>query len=748
MKLSFHLLLCHLLLFSVTAVARPPVTAHNLLPAGSVINIDIQTLGDATSTRLRYVVPQPKPVVVVPRTTDFVTGKLFDGLEIGRRGENRLTVRVWNNKTYVSENLPRGQILIRGPNLLLERSVTTAYARRIGEFAGGTTNWGGLGEPAGVVPPRNYRRKTFPDGAVYYELLTANVTPVTPPKPPVPLLSRSKPLSKLSERPFGYNRLSVKHPPYQDDWKYKQHTIAVVNAPGFPNETPDLLRRSGHNWFIADWFYGQHKGPWGWPKSTDKLYYEQTGAAWDPYRSPFGALSTDMTTIGRNLNRRLGGWNSVPENGKIDGVPTIKEVHFNIEYPWFNEDIWRSWSKQERNTQFINYSNNNRLETFQEVYNRGGWQAIDRALHQKWRNVIALSVQIINRHSKPARAFYGDWFGVAPWHDLVHWNQSYPPSDLLKADVNNSSLFPEANERANAGRLDLDGVVYDLGVNMRENERISNIYNYEWGVTMTRNDFNEYYALRGNNHDIRQWQSKMKPDLYRPYTRAFHTQLSKYIIKQKGWDGYRLYWQTENIYESKIFIEGGGEEGAWVSWTLDAQKPLRPVKLPLHAEVAKEITFHARMHLNGLMVWDSERRQNLPAGIVENAGVNAHQTGREGFQIALDEINQHDVFGPDTERHLGDVKVMNVENGAWVSGDASQYLFANGKRNGKPYKPVPLVSSVYRPSTGIELFSVYAVHDSRTAQSTVRFISPVDGAELTTTATGWGPTLYVRKIAR
>lgn len=745
------------------ALLRSPVSLRDSLPAGTRITLDIAIPSDPTSNKINYVVPAPpKPVIIDPLTV-----KLTDGLVVGSRGSNQLILRAWNGKVYLSEVLSGGQILVRGPNLLNEKGVVTAYKSRMSELSGGTTTYGGLTEPAGVVAPSGYVRRTFSDGAVYYEVGTAPTPPpvVTPPPTPTPdpgpdtkppvkpgTLQRSRTRSKLSDLPWGYNRLQVVHAPNQDNWVYKSMTVAVQNAPGFPSETPDLLRAHGHTQFTTDWFYGQTSGPFGLPKKSDQLFYEVSGGAFDPYRSVYGALTADMTTIGENIDRRIGQWNTADANGLIDGVGTVKQVHFNIEYAWFHENgsgnienYWQGFTPAMRQTRFVNYANDRKVESFQEAYNRGGVGAIDAALHQKWRNVVLLSNQIINRHSKPARAYMGDWFGLVNFYNLANWNQPYSASDLLTSDVNDSGRFSEANESANAGELLLHGHErYNVTGNLRKEAGIAHCYNYEWGVSMTAADYDEYSRLRGA-HDIRQWQDKMRPNLYRPYDRAFHAQLTQVVKEKKGWNDLAVYWQTEPIYEQSIFVEGRGEEGAWVSWTLDAQPPFAPCKLPLHAEVCDDIVYNARMHLQGLLVWDSQRRQNMPAGQSEHSHPWLHQTGREGLQRAYDEINQYDAFGPDTRRYNGNIAILNAQTGQYVSGDASKLLLANGKQNGKPFKPVPLVTGVYRPSTGIELYSIYAVHQGRYDQTEVKFKSPVDGAELTATAVGWGPVLYVRQ---
>ena len=731
------------------------------LPAGTRINIVIQQPGDPTTTNITYVVPAPPVVVVPPKPIDPQTTKLFDGLQIGLREGNKLSVRLWNSKPYLSETLSGGQILVRGPNLLLEKNVISAYKSRVGDFAGGATAWGGLTEPAGVVAPSGYVRRTFSDGAVYYIVgVDAQPGPVVPdvPKPdvvvpakpaPSSALLRSTTPSKLSDQPFGYNRLQVKHPPYQDGWVYKSEEIALQNAPGFPNETPDLLREHGHNVFNALWFFGSAQRDFGLPKKTDKLYFEVGGASFNPYRTVWSVLSNDLQTIGESISRTLPQWNTTESNGLIDGVGTVKECHLNLEYAWFGEtgtgeNRWQGWSDQMRQSRFVNYDNNGQVETFQQVYDRGGVNAINRALHQKWRNITGLAIAIINRHSAPMRAYYGDFWGIAPIPSIRNWEGNYRLSELFTSDVNDGGKFGEANETLNAGRVVLNGHdAYDISGNLRRFAGISNAYNYEWAVKMKGADYDQFINLRGPGHDIRKWQDKMVPDLYRPYDRALHAQLTEYVKLKKGWPDYKVYWFTEPIYESSIYVEGRGEVGAWVGWTLDAQKPFDACKIPLHAEVCDDIVFNARMRLDGLTVWGGYKRQKLPEGKSENVHPWLHQTGHEGFQRALDEINQYDAFGPDTKRYF-EVPTLNAVTGQYVTADASTLLLANGKREGKPHKPVPLVSLVHRPSTGVELYSVYAVHEGRYDTSEVKFRSPVDGAELTATAVGWGPVLYVR----
>lgn len=688
---------------------------------------------------------------------------------------------------------PVERFMARGSNVVRDYGGVKLTVNPLPPITGATSGNYGLDEPGGFedIRPDGFARKYFKDNSRYFERSTDSDqmppngglpptgrgpvnSPVSgtpaPVRPTAPLrtgpdnkqpaatgprgeLTESGHPSAMSDAPYGYDRQQVEHPAYEDDWDLKSSGIALANAPGFPDETPDLLRKHGHNTFITDWFYGgEGRAPWGLPKATDRLFFEVTGNCWNPYRTAFDVLTTDLQTLGKSYRQTLPQWNSVPENGLIDGVATVRECHFNPEYAWLGENgngdrgnFYGQWSEDMRNRSIINYAEGGKTETLRTIYERGGVDAINQALHQKWRNIVGLSIQIINRHGNGIRAYYGDWKGIAPLHSIVDFSGNYNLSDLFSSDVNDGSRFSEANEQMNGGlvRLD-DNESYDLTGNLRRLAGRSHAYDYEWNLSMQAKDYEAMMAERGRG-DIRVWQDKMVPGIYRPYNMALHAQLTDYVRRGKGWDDYRVYWQTEPIYEHNIVVSDGREDGAWAGFTLDAQQPFAPCKLPLHEEVAAGLVYNARMHLNGLFMWESYRRQNLLTGRSENTHPLLHQTGREGLQRALDTINQHRAFGPDTIRLNGNVPIWNETKKEWLAGDASQLLLRNGKgQDGKPARPIPLVNGVFRPSTGLEVYQVYFPHQNRHDQTAVRFKSAVDGKELNAVATGWGPTLWTR----
>jgi hypothetical protein len=725
--------------------------------------------------------PGPPPVVIIaPEPTPTVTRVL-----VAKRSGHDLVLAKLGDATWLLEpvQLPSGNdaFLARGKNLLANPDIQLLAPVDLAIIAGESTANYGLDEPASFPGLPGYRFDRYEDGAKYWEksdrpdlvnynqYLAAKGIPPAPhvvvrPAPlPFPIavsegsddLSESSTPSVLSDMPFGYDRMQVEHPEYEDGWQMKMGSIAQVNAPGFPNETPELLQRHGINEFDATFFYGSDGlAPWGLPKKEDKLFFEAGGGIWDPYRDPFSVLATDMQTIGNNLSGRMPGWNSVKENGLIDGVPTVKECHFNTEYAWLQDapppkaepgtydpkNFWATWTDQQRNQRIVNYAQGGREETLQEIYNRGGVDELNAALHQKWANIHGLSILMINRISG-IRAYVGDGAGIAPMHYL----QYYPgnASDLLSADVNDASRFQDANQNLNGGKLTIAGQVYDLTGNLKQIAGKSHCYHYEWAVEISAEDREKVLSGQGGT-DIRVWHTKMRPELYRPYDKAFHAQLTNYVENKKGWV-HPVLWQTEVNYENAFLVDGQEIAGDWLGWTIN-QPGWIPSKVPLHPEVCNSIVYNARMNLQGLYLWEAFRRQNLPIGKSEHTHPTLHQTAREGLQRALDEINQHRVFGPDTVNMWDTIRIRNEARKEWFAGDASQLLLRNGRNSaGKPANPIPLVTGVYRPSTRTELYSVYYPHPGRYDQSLAHFKSPIDGKELTARATGWGPTLWTRQ---
>jgi hypothetical protein len=216
------------------------------------------------------------------------------------------------------------------------------------------------------------------------------------------------------------------------------------------------------------------------------------------------------------------------------------------------------------------------------------------------------------------------------------------------------------------------------------------------------------------------------------------------VETKKGWV-HPTIWQTEANYENAYLVDGQEIPGNWLGWTLNSP-PFLPPKVPLHPEVYNSIIYNARMNLQGAYLWGSARRQNLPAGKSEHTHPTVHQTAREGLQRALDEVNQHRAFGPDTVNLWDTIRIWNQDRKEWFAGDASQLLLRNGRdAAGNPASPIPLVQDVFRPSTGIELYAVYVPHWERTGQTIMRFKSALDGKELAARAPGWGPTLWTRQ---
>ncbi|GAB3761285.1 hypothetical protein [Spirosoma pomorum] len=720
----------------------------------------------------------PPPVVIIaPEPTPTVLRVLV----ASRAGHDLVLAQLTPGDPWLIEpvQLPSGNdaFLVRAKNLLANPDIKLLAPVDLAKIAGESSDNYGLDEPASFPGLPGYRFDQFyPDKAKYWEksdrpnmvdytaqALAAGVAPAPlPPLRPEPLpsplndpelvgrLMESRTASVLSDVPFGYDRLQIIHPPYEDGWQMMMGEIGMRNAPGFPNETPDLLRRHGNNFMDAMFYYGGSRAPWGLPKKDEALFFEVTGACWDPYRAVADVLLTGLETIGNSLVKTLPAWNSVEENGLIDGIPTIKQCHFNIEYHWLLEqpykganpaNIWQLWTDEQKNRPFFNY-HSSQLESAQIIYNRGGIGLLNEALHQKWRNIAALSIQIINRSSN-MQAYFGDGPGIAPMHYIKSFGGDYTLSDLLSSNVNDASRFMDANQYANAGKIEVGGQVYNVTGNLKAMGGKSHCYHYEWGVNISAQDRELVLSGQGPR-DIRIWHDRMQPELYRPYDKAFHAQLTNYVETKKGWV-HPVIWQTESNYENCYFVDGQEIPGNWLGWT-ENQPPFLPCKVPLHPEVCNSIIYNARMNLQGAYLWGSARRQDLPAGVSEHTNPTVHQTAREGLQRALDEVNQHRAFGPDTINLWDTIKIWNEVKKEWFAGDASQLLLRNGRNAaGQPASPIPLVQGVYRPSEKLELYSVYVPHLKRQDTSMVRFISPINGRELTARATGWGPTLWTRQ---
>lgn len=560
---------------------------------------------------------------------------------------------------------------------------------------------------------------------------------------------------KFSERPNDIDRLQVPVlPAYQDGWMMRQHEIVVKRTEGGKPETPAELRARGHNWFSALWFYGdQGQEAYGLPKKTDNLFFEYGGAYFHPYTpDPLLTLVHSLQTIAENTLHKLSQWNSVPENGLIDGVPTVKDGYFNLEYPWIDEAMYQKWPESQKGLEYFNAAIG-RTETIRETYQRGGYGALLAAQHQKWRNIVMLSVMHLNQTCGGMKAYYGDGVGIAPWRSLKNWSLDYSPQDLLNADVNDGRYFEEANETANGGVISLTvnghQRTYDVSGNLRALTQRSNVYVYEPYVFMSGKDYAEYMNLTPNSpaskKSIDAWYGRMRTDLTRPYDIAYHALLTQIVARKKGWDDYKAVWFTEPIFEFEILIDDENwrtANGSWVSWTLNDQ-PRNPVKIPVHPEISKTLTILARFHYPGKMMWGAPTRLNFATLHGGNLHPDIHYRSREAEAATLWELGQFNetVFRADKRQHLGDIAIVNPETDKYVTGTPDVLLRANNNVN----KPVPLVTGVDSPSTFWELYQVYYPHQGRDDRSVVSWKSPVDGAELSGEAIGWGSTLYARQ---
>ncbi|UHG93283.1 putative Ig domain-containing protein [Spirosoma oryzicola] len=738
------------------ATVRPTLSFRSQsdsLPAGTRISFEIAVPGDPTPTKFSYVVPAPadKPTpspVVVPDKNSLSVAQVISGqsARVGEPFSFVIPVGTFSgNVTGVDvSDLPAG-LRYDSKTRTISGTPTKADKRTVTVTASDGTR---------IVQTSfslSFSAKDVPiiDTPIPDDKQSTGV-PTIPPIPVSGLAQRYPVAFNFSSSPNRINRMQAPlSPEYRDGWKMKQTEI-VTGGNGGIIETPDELRKRGQNWFNACWFYCRDDRPYGLPKSTDNLFYEYTGNYWGPYhQNAYLAVVTDLTKIGNDCILRLAGWNSVPENGLIDGVATVKEAHFNIEYNWFLPSDWEKLNGDQRNVRYFNYAIN-QTESLQETYNRGGIEAIVSAQHQKFRNIIALSVLYLNRNNNGMKAFYGDFWGLSRYHDLANWNEPVSATELLTRDVNDHGLFPYANEEANAGTISLNnGQSFYVSGNLNAMQMRRNCYNYEWNVFMSYKDFQDYFAVTkdapAEQKDIRKWHSKMRPNLTRPYDMAYHILLDKTIAAKKGWSDYKEYWQNEHIYEHQIIVpDWPGEpwkaaQGAWVPWTLyDGNTANSPTKIPLHPEVQTNLVFLSRMHYDGKFTWGNGCCSRLnPDGMYgENLNGSVHSVSREAEQSALSEINQYNetVFTADKRQHIGDIPVL-TPSGQYVTGDPSVLLRANA----------PLVTGVDSPSTGWELYYIYYPNQSRDGQTTVRWKSPVDGAELSGVATGWGGTLYARK---
>lgn len=734
-------------------LATPSLLARSVpadtLPAGTKISLQIQLPGETQTTRITYTIPAPADVVTpIPETPKPDNSQLVvvRSIETQTAVVNQPYLFSVPESTYNTSpssvdvsDLPPGlrwnsqTRTISGTPTLTDIRTITVSASKDGRLV--QTKFildvvdRSTGAPVNPKPDRDDN-------------------PVNPPAPTAYAERKTVPFV-FSSKPNVINRIQAQTvAPYQDGWRMKTSDIVVAGNDGTV-ETPDELRKRGHSDFNALWFYGDEGMPsWGLPKSTDRLFYEYTGNFWGPWhQDAYLSLVDDFDKIVNTSLSKMPAWNTSPANGLIDGVPTVKLGHFNIEYNWFEQNVWDKLSQDQRNITYYNYAIGRR-ESLQETYNRGGIEAVKQAQHQKWRNIIAISVMYLDRNNPGMKHFYGDMHGLTVFKSLTGWNHPLSPTDFLTADVNNAGLYPEANETANHGLITLwNGQVYNVSGNLNLINGHRHTYHYEWEFFMKRKDYEEYFSITKDaptdKKDIRQWYDKFYPNLARPYELVYHI-LSNWSIEQrKGWAHMPLEFQTEPIFEQYIRDKDNYQvlNGSWVPWTLNAQNQ-RPTKVPVHPEISEYITIYSRLHYDGKFMWGLGccSRINPAEGKGDNVNPNVHQVAREAEQLALTELGQYNttVFTADKRQHIGDVPIWNQATGQYVTGNPDQLLKAKGG-------PMPLVTAVDSPSTGWELYAVYFPHAERNQETTVRWKSPVDGAELSGNAHGWSVRLYARK---
>ncbi|GAB3973810.1 hypothetical protein GCM10028806_28450 [Spirosoma terrae] len=734
-------------------LATPSLLARSVpadtLPAGTKISLQIQLPGETQTTRITYTVPAPADVVTpipeIPKPdnsvfyvvrsietqTAVVNQPYTFSVPESTYNTSPSSVDVsdlppglrWNSQTRTISGTPT-QTDIRTITVSASKDGKLVQTKFILDVVDRST-----GAPVKPQPDRDDNTVPPPAPTAYAERKT------------VPFV--------FSSKPNVINRMQAQTiPDYQDGWRMKTSDIVVGGNDG-KVETPDELRKRGHSDFNALWFYGDEGMPsWGLPKSTDRLFYEYTGNFWGPWhQTAYLSVIDDFDKIVNTTLSRMPAWNTSTQNGLIDGVPTVKLGHFNIEYNWFLQSDWDKLSQDQRNVQYWNYALNRR-ESLQDTYNRGGIDAIQQAQHQKWRNIIAISVMYLDRNNPGMKHFYGDMHGLTVFKSLTGWNHPLSPTDFLTADVNNAGLYPEANETANHGLITLwNGQVYNVSGNLNLINGHRHTYHYEWEFFMKRKDYEEYFSITkdspADKKDIRQWYDKFYPNLARPYELVYHI-LSNWSIEQrKGWAHMPLEFQTEPIFEQFIRDKDNYQvlNGSWVPWTLNAQNQ-RPTKVPVHPEISEYITIYSRMHYDGKFMWGLGccSRINPAEGQGDNVNPNVHQVAREAEQLALTELGQYNntVFLADKRQHIGDIPIYNPNTKQYVTGNPDQLLKAAGG-------PVPLVTAVDSPSSGWELYAVYFPHAERNQESTVRWKSPIDGAELSGNAHGWSVRLYARK---
>lgn len=752
MKARFLNSLAGLFLF---LLATPSLLARSMpvdtLPAGTKINLEIQLPGESQVTRINYTIPAPAPVIIDPAPKPDEPKPDNSVLSVVQPiGSQTATLNLDYSFTIPAStyntNPSSVDVSDLPPGLRYNSQTRTIY-----------------GVPT-QADTRTIRVSAVKDDKLVQTTFTLSVAtsgapvkpapdrdgnPVQPPAPTAYAERKTVPFV-YSSKPNRIDRMQAQTVPgYQDGWRMKTSDIIVAGNDGI-TETPDKLRERGHSDFNALWFYGDEgQASWGLPKSTDRLFYEYTGNVWGPWhQQAYLSVVDDFETIVNTSLARMPIWNTHAGNGLIDGVPTVKLGHFNVEYNWFEQRDWDKLNQDQRNVQFFNYATNRR-ENLQETYNRGGIQAIQQAQFQKWRNIIAISILYLDRNCGGMKAFYGDYHGLTSIKSLSGWNLPVTPTEYLTADVNNAALYPEANQTVNAGQIRLwNGQTFDVSGNFNLINKHRHCYSYEWEFYMKRSDFQDYFSITkdapADKKDLRVWYDKFYPNLSRPYDIVYHALANWSIEQRKGWPHMPIEWQSEPIFEQRIVDKDTYQElaGAWVPWTINDSKNQRETKVPLHPEIAEYTTIYARMHYDGKFMWGLGccSRINPAAGKGDNVNPNVHQVAREAEQLALTELGQYNttVFTPDKRQHIGDIPIWNSTTGQYVTGNPDQLLKAKGG-------PMPLVTAVDSPSTGWELYAVYFPHAERNQETTVRWKSPIDGAELSGNSHGWQVRVFARK---
>ncbi|RIV23608.1 hypothetical protein DYU11_11545 [Fibrisoma montanum] len=559
-----------------------------------------------------------------------------------------------------------------------------------------------------------------------------------------------------------YNQVSrlqqVAHPAILDGWKQRTHELFAFNN-GNQNETPAALKARGHGMLSYRTYNDAANQPWGnLPPSDAELFFEYGGGgSFSGYpQNSHTFLTQSLQQVCNTLTGSLNLFNSVPANGLIDGVATVKEGSYNLEYGYFSiyasnaQYNFNMMSEAMKDAQFFNYATG-QPETVRQCFNRGGDAALTAALIQKWNNVILFATKYLRANCNGMEPFYGDDTTLAPILDVK--DSSLNLDEVLASSVNNGGFYPQLNAFGNGGTITIpNGQTYNLDGQLSAEFKRHITYSYENYCFVKRQDYNEFFSITRNSPDnlknIDNWYNKLQPQLTRPYTIAFHAALNWKILAEKGWQDHKFYWQTESIYEFDYLDKDTFEtlNGAWVPWTINGSGTGndRNTKLPLHREVIKNITFLSRLHFHGMYFWGAGTVIDVAQSNGENMHPKVHLRSRDAHQEALNELAQYNgvVFLPDKRQHILDIPVRNPANGQFVTGGPHKLWRANGNTAAQA---VPLVTGVDSPSTGWELYFVYVPHELNTQTTTVTWRSPVDGRQLSGAVTGWGGRLFARK---